>query len=208
MLGGGHEVAWASFQGLIPTLLEKDIALGIINFDAHLDLRAPIPKGSSGTPFRQINEWCKAHGQTFNYCVLGVNPSANTQALFDYANEQGVSWMEDIAFETNDQHQMQRYIDQFLNKVDALYLTVCLDVFNAAFAPGVSAPAALGISPAKMLQSFKLLLQQAKAQQKPVLLLDIAELNPEHDRDGMTAKLGARIVWEYQQFLQSNIAPK
>ncbi|MDN3640084.1 formimidoylglutamase [Simiduia curdlanivorans] len=208
VLGGGHEIAWASFQGLIPTLREKKLDLGIINFDAHLDLRTPSPKGSSGTPFRQINEWCKANNQAFNYCVLGVNPSANTQALFDYADEHSVACMDDIAFETNEPLQTQAFLDQFLNRVDALYITVCLDVFNAAFAPGVSAPAALGISPTKMLHTFQQLLKHAQLKEKPVLLLDIAELSPPHDRDGITAKLGARIIWQYQQFYPTTVAPK
>ena len=202
VLGGGHEVAWASFQGLIPTLIEKNLNLGIINFDAHLDLRAPSPKGSSGTPFRQINEWCESNKKAFNYCVLGVNPSANTQALFEYAEHNKVLWISDIDFETHSTSQTLHTIDQFLSTVDALYITVCLDVFNAAYAPGVSAPAALGVSPANMLSLFQSLLRQASQRGKPVLLLDIAELSPTHDRDNLTAKLGARIIWEYHQLLE------
>ncbi|POF58179.1 formimidoylglutamase, partial [Vibrio vulnificus] len=43
-LGGGHEVAWASFSGLARYFEqhhpEKAPKIGIINFDAHFDLRA------------------------------------------------------------------------------------------------------------------------------------------------------------------------
>lgn len=198
VLGGGHEIAWASFQGLIPRLKAEQARLGIINFDAHLDLRSPVPAGSSGTPFRQIAEWCEAESAPFNYLVLGVNPSANTEALFQYAREKDVQWIEDAAMESMPLAELSDTCEAFLSKVDALYITVCLDVFNAAFAPGVSAPAALGISPARMLWLFNDLLRKAKAQGKAIWLLDIAELNPAYDVENQTARLGARIVWEYQ----------
>lgn len=197
VLGGGHEVAWASFQGLMPEL--NGPRLGIINFDAHLDLRNPVPAGSSGTPFRQIGDWCAANGQAFHYLVLGVNPSANTSALFDYARAHRVHWIEDTELEAGPLSEALAQIEHFIQAVDALYLTVCLDVFNAASAPGVSAPAALGLSPARTLLVFKTLLATARRLGKPVWLLDIAELNPRFDKDGQTARLAARLVWEYQR---------
>lgn len=206
ILGGGHEIAWASFQGIRASEKHRQARLGIINFDAHFDLRAASPNGSSGTPFRQMSEWCEHHQQPFHYLVLGLNPSANTQALFDYAVEQGVQWVEDSALEAEDITQTLKVCDAFLANVDVLYLTVCLDVFCAAFAPGVSAPAALGISPARMLLVFKYLLNAARQQQKEIILLDIAELSPGFDQAGQTARLGARIIWEYQRFLHSHAA--
>ena len=58
-LGGGHEIAWASYQGIAAGALQDDqrlARLGIVNFDAHFDLRQPeqAGRGSSGTPFLQI----------------------------------------------------------------------------------------------------------------------------------------------------------
>jgi formiminoglutamase len=54
-LGGGHEIAWAAYQGIEQALgsdprLER---LGIINFDAHLDLRRPEVAGR-GTPASRL----------------------------------------------------------------------------------------------------------------------------------------------------------
>src|SRR5689334_20636070 len=53
VLGGGHETAWGHYSGYV---LGKRRA-GIINIDAHLDLR-PVEGGggTSGTPFRQALE--------------------------------------------------------------------------------------------------------------------------------------------------------
>ncbi|MCP1365100.1 arginase family protein, partial [Halomonas sp. BBD48] len=54
VLGGGHEMAYASWSGLAQHLAargETAPRIGIINFDAHLDLRDPAHVRSSGTPF-------------------------------------------------------------------------------------------------------------------------------------------------------------
>ncbi|MDW8259497.1 MAG: arginase family protein, partial [Gammaproteobacteria bacterium] len=57
LFGGGHEIAWGSFQGLLKwrRRFNPSARLGVVNFDAHFDLR-PLPpdgRGTSGTPFRQ-----------------------------------------------------------------------------------------------------------------------------------------------------------
>ena len=55
VLGGGHEVAWGSFQGIVRACSDRERIL-IVNFDAHFDLRDPAHVHSSGTPFAQIAE--------------------------------------------------------------------------------------------------------------------------------------------------------
>ena len=56
VLGGGHETTFGHFQGHLADMKKKETPLdmGIINFDAHFDLR-PYENGpSSGSMFRQI----------------------------------------------------------------------------------------------------------------------------------------------------------
>ena len=59
-LGGGHEIAWASYQGIAAAFAgnRKLERLGIVNFEAHFELRQPEHpgRGRSGTPFLQIAE--------------------------------------------------------------------------------------------------------------------------------------------------------
>ena len=89
-LGGGHEVAWASFNGLAQYLQQLNPSvkpkIGVINFDAHFDLRTfessqHDVKPSSGTPFCQIHHFCQQHEWPFHYACLGVSAASNTQAL-------------------------------------------------------------------------------------------------------------------------------
>src|SRR5262249_27211962 len=55
VLGGGHETAWGTFCGIMAS--QPDQTLAIVNIDAHFDLRS-ADRPNSGTPFRQIADWC------------------------------------------------------------------------------------------------------------------------------------------------------
>ena len=205
VLGGGHEMAWGSFQGAAG-YLEKSTdhkidnhKVGIINFDAHFDLRDSVASSqtaNSGTPFRQIAQWCETKQCDFRYCVLGINPSANTDTLFDYARKKEVFWREDLQCTQRYLQEMTEDLAKFIAPLDYLYLTICLDAFSAASAPGVSAPSVLGIEPAVGVELIRVIKYLCTQYNTRWLLADIAELNPELDIDSITAKLGARLVYE------------
>jgi formiminoglutamase len=198
ILGGGHEMAWGSFLGLVNYIapIKNHKRIGIINFDAHFDLRNPQPQPNSGTPFRQIAEWCEQNNQEFNYLMIGLNPSANTTALFEYAKQHNVAWRVDIDCTPDELKDTERVLSAFLDKIDELYVTICMDVFPAYAAPGVSAPASLGIEPNLVIKVIQTLKTLCQLQQVNWRISDIAELNPEHDQDSRTAKLAARLVHE------------
>ncbi|MFZ2824578.1 formimidoylglutamase, partial [Hydrogenophaga sp.] len=181
VLGGGHEVAWGTFQGLEKA--GRHQRLLIINLDAHFDLRTAA-QGNSGTPFRQIAERCEAVGQAFNYRVLGISRFANTQALFERADQLGVRYALDESLQSTEGLAAVRdTLAVDLASCDAVYLTVCLDVLPGGQAPGVSAPAPLGVP----LAHVESLIDQVMATGR-VAAADIAELNPGQDRDGLTAR--------------------
>lgn len=198
ILGGGHEVAWASFSGIQKYLAKKNKSpnMGIINFDAHFDLRTPNSTSSSGTPFRQCNEYCQQQNLPFNYFVVGINPSSNTHALFDYARKNNVKWLEDTEVYEGNNTKIYQQLDDYIKDLDYLYLSICMDVFNSGYAPGVSAPAALGIEPQIAIKLIRKIKSLCAKHEVHLLLSDIAETNPKYDRDDQTAKLAARLVYE------------
>lgn len=189
VLGGGHEVAWGHYQGLA----EQYPKLGIINFDAHFDLRpytAGQP-GTSGTPFSQIAAFCEEKNRAFHYCCIGIQPFGNTSTLFDRAKDLKVSYLtaEDIVQKSL--AWQLAFLDDFMLNMDYIYLSVCLDVFAECFAPGVSAPQPLGLTPWQTLPLLKYIMQSGK-----VISLDIAELSPPLDQEQKTARLAALITAE------------
>ncbi|MDV6318322.1 formimidoylglutamase [Chromohalobacter sp. HP20-39] len=192
VLGGGHEVAYGSWQGLAGHLEAQGSQVprvGIINLDAHFDLRDPAHIRSSGTPFAQIFDQCETRDWPFRYACLGVSRASNTRALFQRAEELGVLVREDREINAARLDAIVRDVERFIARCEHLYLTIDLDVLPAAEAPGVSAPAARGVSLALLEPLIEIIRDSGKLR-----LADIAELNPDHDIDGRTAKVAARLV--------------
>ncbi|MDT0502131.1 MULTISPECIES: formimidoylglutamase [unclassified Halomonas] len=192
VLGGGHEVAYASWSGLaqhLATSEETAPRVGIVNLDAHFDLRDPRHVRSSGTPFSQIANDCEERGWAFRYACLGVSRAANTRALFGRADELGVLVREDREITVSRLTNIEQDLAGFIRDCDHVYLTIDLDVLPAAEAPGVSAPAARGVALALIEPLIEGIRDSGKLR-----LADLAELNPGRDIDGRTARAAARLV--------------
>lgn len=196
VLGGGHETAWPSYRGLLGSELMAPRAddsrprWGVLNLDAHFDLRRE-PRPTSGTPFLQMAEAEAARGADLEYLVLGIAEPSNTGALFAEAQRLGVRWLTDVECEEAGAAGVRRVVEDFAADLDVLYLTVDLDVLPASVAPGVSAPAALGVSVPIVLAAAA-----AAAGTGKLALLDVVELNPMLDVEGRTAKAAARLIDE------------
>ena len=188
VLGGGHEVAFGTYSGVASAKKRAGKRVGILNLDAHFDLRA-ADRPSSGTPFRQALEAEKAAGTELSYAIVGISQPSNTQVLFDTAEEFGVRYLLDENCQESDRAEVVRFVEEFVAGVDVLYLTVDLDVLPASVAPGVSAPAAYGVPLPVILDAAR-----AAAASGKLVAADVAELNPEFDLDSRTAKSAARIL--------------
>ncbi|MBT8308175.1 MAG: formimidoylglutamase [Maribacter sp.] len=188
LLGGGHDIAYGHYNGIKRSLVTEE-TIGIINFDAHFDLRTNDKGNTSGTPFYQIAEDCQANGSSFNYLCLGIRRDANDRKLFATAQELGVGYLENKEFTMDHAELIVRKLQDFIQKVDYIYLTIDLDGFSSAYAPGVSAPSPMGFTPKIVLESMVLILKSKK-----LISLDIAEMNPNYDVDNQTAKLAASLI--------------
>lgn len=189
VLGGGHETAWGCYQGLRARYGEAHI--GIINLDAHLDLRAPGAAGpSSGTPFNQMRQ---ADPDGFDYLCLGLAEESNTLALFERAGDWGVRMVMDHAL-IADRTAADAEIAAIAERSDILYLTIDIDLLPHYQAPGVSAPAARGVPLSVVEHLVETVMKTAEAHDCALPLADFVELSPPHDRDGMTARSAALLV--------------
>lgn len=189
LFGGGHEITWGHFLGL------KNLYpnIGIINFDAHFDLR-PLNQNrqsTSGTSFWQIAQDCQKNNRPFSYFCAGIQPHANSESLFITADRLNVTYLTTEQIQANNLAWQLSQLERFIQANDFIYLTICLDVFAESYAPGVSAPQALGLTPWHALPMLKYIVQTGK-----VISIDIAELSPMLDHDHKTARLGAMLVAE------------
>jgi agmatinase len=72
-----------------------------------------------------------------------------------------------------------------------IYVSLDLDCLDPAFAPGVSVPTPGGLTSVEVIYLLKGLMRNGN-----VAGLDIVELSPDYDINGMTSSLAARILSE------------
>ncbi len=188
IIGGGHDIAYGHYNG-ISKYIGTNETIGIINFDAHFDLRTNEDGNNSGTPFYQIAQDCQENGSSFNYLCLGIRKDANDKILFKTANDFGVGYIENNEFSIENAKSIVRTLLDFIQKVDHIYVTVDLDGFSSAYAPGVSAPSSMGFTPKIVLETLEIIIKS-----KQMISMDIAEMNPKYDVDGHTANLAASLI--------------
>ncbi|EGQ4297513.1 formimidoylglutamase [Staphylococcus pseudintermedius] len=185
LLGGGHDIAYAQYLGVREAYPEQSI--GVINIDAHFDNRQE-GYSTSGTSFHQM----LTEDEHLDYFVLGIQRTSNTQALFDYADKTNTQYV--LAEELMGQicPPVKDKLDHFINQHDVILFTICMDVIDSAYAPGVSANTVLGLTPFTVLELGRRILQSDK-----VTSISIAETNPKYDIDQRTAKLAAHFLGHF-----------
>lgn len=191
IIGGGHEVAFGTYMGLSEAYPNEDIT--IINFDAHYDLR-PVVDGmsTSGTSFFQIAQDRILRKLKFDYNCIGIQQLGNSKASFEKAKELQVKTLSAEEFHLQPHNETKKFVDNILSSSKYIYVSLCMDVFNSAFAPGVSAPQPLGITPWQIIPLLRMI-----AESKKTICFEIAELSPPLDQGTRTSQLAAYLVSEY-----------
>lgn len=189
VLGGGHESAYGHFLGYAA----EQRRVGIINIDAHLDLRPPLDgKGHSGSPFRQALEHRTYPLPGEYYVCLGAQPHSVSRQHWLFAREQGctIRWWNEV------RQALERHFLIEHNRLTAagcqVYLTLDADAAQAAEVPGVSAPNVTGLSGAEVAACAR-----TAGSLPHVSSFDLVEINPRLDRDGQSARWGALAIWNF-----------
>jgi formiminoglutamase len=189
VLGGGHETAFGHYLGYVAA----GQAVGIINIDAHLDVRPLLDgRGHSGSPFRQALEHPTAPLPGAHYVCLGAQPQATSRAHADYARQRGaiIRWRDEL--QPSLAYHFERERDRLAAANCHVYVTVDADAVRAADVPGVSAPNPAGLPGAEVVAATRL-----AGRSPQVSSLDLVEINPVFDRDGQSARWGALLVWNF-----------
>jgi formiminoglutamase/agmatinase len=137
-LGGDNSLTYPN----VAPLLDRDGAgrVGVVSFDAHLDCREVRDGPTSGTPYRQLHD-----AGLDTLCVVGARHFETTTAYADYLDARGGSVLTAESVGAGVDATLER-IRAALSDVDAVYVSVDVDVLDATAAPGVSAPTPGGLS--------------------------------------------------------------
>ena len=181
-LGGGHDYGYADGAGFLDACTQKPV---IINFDAHLDVR-PLDKGlSSGTPFYRL---LTQYEDKFDFVGVGLQNQCNSMDHLNWARAKGAHLLllQDIR-EVGLLTSLKAVLEPFGGR--PCFLSVDIDAFTSAEAPGCSQSWATGFS----IQEFLPALSYLKSQ-LDIRSLAIYEVSPPLDSDSQTSKLAALIL--------------
>lgn len=170
-LGGDHSVTYPLVKGLRRAV--GDFA--ILHFDAHPDCYHEFEGNphSHACPFARIME----EGLCARLVSAGIRTATGHQR--EQKARLGIEWLE-----MRDRADWPR-----LSFDTPVYVSVDLDALDPAFAPGVSHHEPGGMSTRELLDIIH-------AIDAPIVGADVVELNPDRDRDKVTAMTGAKILKE------------
>lgn len=170
-LGGDHSITFP----IVKALGEKYPRIDILHIDAHSDLYEHYEgdRYSHACPFARIME----HQLASRLVQVGIRTLNTHQA--EQAKKYGV-----------ETHQMKNLdLSQIPVFENPLYISLDMDAFDPAFAPGVSHHEPGGLSSRQVIA----LIQNLDTE---VIGADIVEYNPTRDFQNMTAFLAAKMLKE------------
>lgn len=186
VLGGDHSITAPSIESF---QAHVGGAVGLIQLDAHMDLRNLEDGGpSNGTPIRQLLTGGTLDGR--HIVQVGLHPFANARAYRDLARGAGITQFTAREVVTTPGDMLaQRALDIAGAGTAAVYVTLDMDVLAQAFAPGVPALAPGGMTPWQLLA-----LMFALGHDPRVRALDIVEIDPTQDPRRETVRVAAHAL--------------
>ena len=170
-LGGDHAVTYP----LAAAWAERFPDLNLLHLDAHPDLYDNF----GGTPYSHASPFARIMEAFPHVRLVQAGIRTATAHQREQAERFGVEMIEMRHWPPQDPLIFE----------GPLYISIDLDAFDPAYAPGVSHHEPGGMTPREVLT----LLQAIEA---PVVGADIVELNPSRDHTGITAALAAKLVKE------------
>jgi agmatinase len=174
-IGGEHTISYACVRR------RNDICYVV--FDAHFDLRDEF----DGSRFnhacitRRIYEKLEA-GEIDSIVQIGVR--SGTLEERNFAEQKGI----DVYYSWEVIDNGIGWVIKQLEEFDEIYLSIDMDVFDPAFAPGVAAPEPFGIHPIHLLRFLDDMSQR-------ICGMDVVEVIPDNNK--ITQMLAAKIITEY-----------
>jgi agmatinase len=189
ILGGDHYISYPSFRGFVRGQQQRsrDIKIGYVQVDAHLDLADEIPfwgKYSSGTQVRRMIEIPGVDPRRMVMIGIGgVQPKAE----WDFAQQCGIEIVVRNALQEGTLRQvLNDAIHPVLSACDRIYVSLDIDVNDRTYAPGTgNAVAVGGLRPHEFIEILEIL------RKFPIGAVDLVEVAPPLDPTGRTAALAA-----------------
>lgn len=186
VIGGDHSISYPPIKALHDTC-EGEV--GIIHFDAHLDLvdeNHLQGRYSQSSEIRRALELERVNPE--HIVQIGVR-GFNYPWYNDYLKETGINQYTSYDVHAGDPLTIARETMELLQDCEKIYLTFDIDVMDPAFVPGTGADEPFGLYPFQCMVMLNEMYDKVDA-------FDIAEVNPTFDTHGITTAVAARIMFE------------
>lgn len=181
LVGGDHAVTAPSARAYCRA--HPDQRVGLIHFDAHNDVRVLDHGPTNGTPIRQLLQFGNQISGR-NLVQVGISGFMNASYYKRWVEGHGGTIFTGRQVRRTG---MDRIVEQTRAiagaDVDAIYVTVDVDVMEAAYTPGTGAATAEGIHPTDLFDALFALGQDPK-----VKAIDFVEHDPFRDVSAITGR--------------------
>lgn len=195
--GGDHSITYGSFIGCCKAIKEKniDLEIGIIHFDAHLDLEdklLTLPRVWHGNVFRKLIQEGYLKGE--NLYTIGPRGIVDNNQIF-FAKENNIN-----IFTANSVKRLgidkiiNLIIKKISNKNIKFYVTFDIDCLDISLINGTGTPRANGLIFSDVEKAFQLL------RNLDIVGFDLVELNPEVDPSKSSFILAVELIYYYLAF--------
>jgi len=181
-IGGDHSITYSCFKNFC----KKYKNPGLLVFDAHIDCMDNFKITHEDWLNVLIEE---GFVKPENVILVGVRKIEKQEKEFLKEKKIRYFTMDNLFGRIED---ICDVIMEGLRECDGLYISIDIDVVDPAFAPGTGYLEAGGLSSQEMfyfIRRLKLL--------KNLKRVDLVEINPEKDINGITINLGAKIIYEF-----------
>jgi agmatinase len=181
MCGGDHSIP---IPGVRALAAHAGLRLGYLHIDSHLDTAEGLAgeRDTMASPISRIVEIPGVNPE--NVVIFGARGLGNPPDLVRRARDLGVRVMpmSEIAQRGVDE-SIEDALDTIWSGTDAVYVSLDNDAIDPSCAPGTTAPEPGGLTARELLR------MAVAVGRRGVAMLDIAELSPNFDPSGITARL-------------------
>ncbi|MEM3382359.1 MAG: agmatinase [Candidatus Bathyarchaeia archaeon] len=178
ILGGEHTITYGSLQ-----VFDSDV--GVVDFDAHLDLRDEYMgcRVSHATHMRRLAERFGPDR------IVQVGTRAVSKEELDYARSSGLKFYSTYEVRERGPEEIPRLVNSNLKNFRFRYVTIDMDVLDPAYAPGVGNPEGDGLEPQTVIK----ILQSVAG--SDIVGVDLVEVCPDYD-NGVASAQAVKILFE------------
>jgi len=187
-LGGGHDWGYVDGSAYLEYMKDQKERPLIINFDAHLDVRPDTKGTNSGTPFYKL----LSKYNDIDFYEIGIQSQCNSKTHHTWLIEKSgrcLFYDELLVSGQSQAEQILKFLSAAIGRRRKAYISVDIDAFSSAWAPGCSQSFATGLIPDDFFRVLEVLKERLD-----IRVFGIYEVSPPLDLDDRTSKLAALIL--------------